>query len=82
MQNTPLCLVGQIHVAASCRLGLNRSVSHQLYQRVNHFCSSEQSDLSRVVVDWSHFHYIENVSKRFCSTRPKRQLKTYQRQLQ
>jgi hypothetical protein len=51
-------------LAISCRLGLHRSVSHELNQRVNHFCSREQSDFSGVVVDWSHFHYIENVSKR------------------
>jgi hypothetical protein len=61
---TRSCSFDRWKLAISCRLGLHRSVSHELNQRVNHFCSREQSDFSGVVVDWSHFHYIENVSKR------------------
>ena len=75
-------LIEQIDPAVSHRLRFRRSVSHELYQRVNDFCSSEQSNLSRVVVNRRDFHYINIVSKSVFLVKSNLELKTYQHQHQ
>ena len=72
----------RIDPAASHRLRFHRSVSHELYQRVNDFCSSEQSNLSRVVINRRDFHYINIVSKSVFLVKSNLELKTYQHQHQ